>query len=40
MITKDYNSVYSADDIDADKQLHKNEVGTTDVYNSEEDIQT
>ena len=40
MVTKDYNSVYSADDIDADKQLHKNEVGTTDVYNSEEDKQT
>ena len=40
MVTKDYNSVYSAADIDVDKQLHKNEVGTTDVYNSKEDIQT
>ncbi len=39
MITKDYNSVYSPNDVDADKQLHKNEVGTTDVHNSKEDIQ-
>ncbi len=37
-IVEDYNSVYSANDLNLDKQLHKNEVGTTEVYNSKEDI--
>lgn len=39
-ITENYNSVYSMEDIDSDKQLHKNEVGTTEVYNSKEDIKS
>ncbi len=37
-VVEDYNSVYSVDDYNLDKQLHKNEVGTTEVYNSKEDI--